>query len=55
MYDQLRNEYESVKRSALQPANNYLARPQPDLFAGMPNVMDGGDHLRQGNLKLLCT
>jgi len=48
MYDQLRNEYESVKRSALQPANNYLARPQPDLFAGMPNVMDGGDHLRQG-------
>jgi len=55
MYDQLRNEYESLKRSALQPANNYLARPQPDLFAGMPNMMDGGNHLRQGNLKLLCT
>ncbi|XP_020398807.1 E3 ubiquitin-protein ligase CCNB1IP1 homolog [Zea mays] len=52
MYDQLRNEYESVKCSALQPANNYLARPQPDLFAGMPNVMDGGDHLRQGSVDL---
>lgn len=55
MYDQLRNEYESLKRSAHQPANNYLARPQPELFAGMPNMMDGGNHLRQGNLQLLCT
>ncbi|XP_066329930.1 E3 ubiquitin-protein ligase CCNB1IP1 homolog isoform X3 [Miscanthus floridulus] len=52
MYDQLRNEYESLKRSALQPANNYLARPQPDLFAGMPNMMDGDNHLRQGSVDL---
>ncbi|KAL6888202.1 hypothetical protein ACP4OV_009228 [Aristida adscensionis] len=50
MYDQLRSEYESAKRSAIQPANNYLARPQPDLFAGMPNMMDGGDPLRQGSV-----
>lgn len=26
MYDQLRNEYESVKRSALQPANKLLSK-----------------------------
>uniref|UniRef100_A0ACD5YQG0 Uncharacterized protein n=1 Tax=Avena sativa TaxID=4498 RepID=A0ACD5YQG0_AVESA len=48
MYDQLRNEYESVKRSAIQPANNYFPRAQPDLFQGMPNILDGGDPLRQG-------
>ncbi|KAJ1278672.1 hypothetical protein BS78_04G096400 [Paspalum vaginatum] len=48
MYDQLRSEYESAKRSAVQPANNYLARPQPDPFAGIPNMMDGGDPLGQG-------
>lgn len=50
MYDQLRNEYESVKRSAIQPANNYFPRAQPDLFSGMPNIMDSSDPLRQGNL-----
>ncbi|WVZ77202.1 hypothetical protein U9M48_025096 [Paspalum notatum var. saurae] len=50
MYDQLRTEYESAKRSAVQPANNYLARPQPDPFAGIPNMMDGGDPLGQGSV-----
>jgi E3 ubiquitin-protein ligase CCNP1IP1 len=50
MYDQLRNEYESVKRSAIQPANNYFPRAQQDMFSGMPNILDGGDPLRQGNL-----
>uniref|UniRef100_A0A0A9ET42 Uncharacterized protein n=1 Tax=Arundo donax TaxID=35708 RepID=A0A0A9ET42_ARUDO len=48
MYDQLRSEYESAKRLPMQPTNNYLARPQPDVFSGMPNMMDGGDPLRQG-------
>jgi hypothetical protein len=49
MYDQLRSEYELAKRSAIQPTNNYyLGRPQPELFSGIPNIMNGGDHLRQG-------
>uniref|UniRef100_A0A0D9VE30 RING-type domain-containing protein n=1 Tax=Leersia perrieri TaxID=77586 RepID=A0A0D9VE30_9ORYZ len=48
MYDQLRSEYESAKRSAIQPANNYFPRARPDLFSGMPNIMDSGDPLRQG-------
>ncbi|KAK3156425.1 hypothetical protein QOZ80_2AG0107130 [Eleusine coracana subsp. coracana] len=49
MYDKLRSEYDSAKRSAIQPTNNnYLRRPQPELFSGMPNIMDGGDPLRQG-------
>ncbi|TVU33187.1 hypothetical protein EJB05_24974, partial [Eragrostis curvula] len=51
MYDQLRSEYESAKRSAIQPANNnFLGKPQPDLFQGMPSIMDGGDPLRQGSV-----
>ncbi|PNT66238.1 hypothetical protein BRADI_3g08880v3 [Brachypodium distachyon] len=50
MYDQLRNEYESVKRSAIQPANNYFSRAQPDLFSGMPNILDSGNPLRQGSI-----
>ncbi|KAI7753234.1 hypothetical protein M8C21_015627 [Ambrosia artemisiifolia] len=33
MYDQLRSEYESVKRSAIQPANNFYSRADHDLFA----------------------
>ncbi|VAI57159.1 unnamed protein product [Triticum turgidum subsp. durum] len=48
MYNRLRNEYESVKRSAIQPANNYFPRAQPDLLSGMPNILDSGDPLRQG-------
>ncbi|NP_001396804.1 E3 ubiquitin-protein ligase CCNB1IP1 homolog isoform 2 [Oryza sativa Japonica Group] len=48
MYDQLRSEYESAKRSAIQPANNYFPRAQPDLFSGVPNIMDSSDPLRQG-------
>ncbi|KAG8070208.1 hypothetical protein GUJ93_ZPchr0006g44159 [Zizania palustris] len=48
MYDQLRSEYESAKRSAIQPANNYFPRAQPNLFSGMPNIMDSNDPLRQG-------
>ncbi|XP_062228999.1 E3 ubiquitin-protein ligase CCNB1IP1 homolog isoform X2 [Phragmites australis] len=48
MYDKLRTEYDSLKRSAIQPANNLFPRAQPDLFAGMHNMMDGSNHLRQG-------
>ncbi|XP_011045537.1 PREDICTED: E3 ubiquitin-protein ligase CCNB1IP1 homolog isoform X6 [Populus euphratica] len=33
MYDQLRNEYDSTKRSAIQPANNFFSRNEPDLFS----------------------
>jgi len=50
MYDKLRTEYDSVKRSAIQPANNLFPRAQQDLFAGMPNMMDNSNPLRQGNL-----
>ncbi|GJM98199.1 hypothetical protein PR202_ga15186 [Eleusine coracana subsp. coracana] len=48
MYDKLRTEYDSLKRSAIQPANNLFPRAKPDLFAGMPNIMDNSNHLRQG-------
>jgi len=47
MYDKLRTEYDSVKRSAIQPANNLFPRAQQDLFAGMPNMMDNSNPLRQ--------
>ncbi|CAL9105715.1 unnamed protein product [Musa textilis] len=40
MYDQLRSEYESVKRSAIQPANNFFPGAEPELFSGMTNMMD---------------
>lgn len=50
MYDQLRSEYESTKRSAIQPVNNFFPRNEPDLFSSMGNMMDGRDPLRQGNL-----
>lgn len=48
MYDRLRSEYESVKRSAIQPVGNFFPRTEPDLFSSMPNMMDGRDPLRQG-------
>ncbi|OAY84003.1 E3 ubiquitin-protein ligase CCNB1IP, partial [Ananas comosus] len=47
MYDQLRSEYESTKRSAIQPVNNFFPRNEPDLFSSMGNMMDGRDPLRQ--------
>ncbi|XP_071696521.1 E3 ubiquitin-protein ligase CCNB1IP1 homolog isoform X2 [Rutidosis leptorrhynchoides] len=47
MYDQLRSEYESVKRSAIQPAN-FFSRTEPDLFASPANMMDNRDHMRNG-------
>ncbi|KAI3509737.1 hypothetical protein L1887_25259 [Cichorium endivia] len=47
MYDQLRSEYESVKRSAIQPANNFFSRGDSDLFASPANMMDNRDPMRK--------
>ncbi|GMP66108.1 hypothetical protein CsSME_00026597 [Camellia sinensis var. sinensis] len=48
MYDQLRSEYESIKRSAIQPASNFYSRAEPDLFSNPPNMMDNRDPIRKG-------
>ncbi|XP_019194553.1 PREDICTED: E3 ubiquitin-protein ligase CCNB1IP1 homolog isoform X2 [Ipomoea nil] len=47
MYDQLRSEYESVKRSTIQPANNFYSRAEPDLFSNTASMMDNRDSLRK--------
>ncbi|XWS16842.1 hypothetical protein CRYUN_Cryun33cG0015000 [Craigia yunnanensis] len=48
MYDQLRSEYESMKRSAIQPANNFYARNEPDLFSNPAvNMTDSRDPIRR--------
>lgn len=49
MYDQLRSEYDSVKRSAIQPANNFYSRTEPDMFSNTASMMDNRDSLRKGN------
>ncbi|XP_042390907.1 E3 ubiquitin-protein ligase CCNB1IP1 homolog isoform X1 [Zingiber officinale] len=33
MYDQIRTEYDSMKRSSIQPANKFFARTEPELFS----------------------
>ncbi|XVF18489.1 hypothetical protein REPUB_Repub11eG0026100 [Reevesia pubescens] len=51
MYDQLRSEYESMKRSAIQPANNFYSRNEPDLFSNpAASMMDSRDPIRKDNL-----
>ncbi|XP_059664517.1 E3 ubiquitin-protein ligase CCNB1IP1 homolog [Cornus florida] len=47
MYDQLRSEYESVKRSAIQPANNFYSRTEPDMFSNPASMMDNRDPIRK--------
>ncbi|CAG7896493.1 unnamed protein product [Brassica rapa] len=49
MYDQLRSEYESVKRTAIQPANNFYPRHQePDLFSyPRANMMENREPTRK--------
>ncbi|GFS40699.1 RING/U-box superfamily protein [Actinidia rufa] len=47
MYDQLRTEYESVKRSAIQPTSNFYSRPEPDLFSNPSNMMGNRDPIRK--------
>ncbi|XP_057539942.1 E3 ubiquitin-protein ligase CCNB1IP1 homolog isoform X1 [Amaranthus tricolor] len=51
MYDQLRSEYDSVKRSAIQPANHLYSRTEPDLFSNPNNLMDNHNTLRKGRLR----
>lgn len=50
MYDQLRSEYESVKRTAIQPANNFYPRHQePDFFSNPAvNMMENRETIRKG-------
>ncbi|KAL0696545.1 hypothetical protein Bca4012_063725 [Brassica carinata] len=49
MYDQLRSEFESVKRTAIKPANNFYPRHQePDLFSNPPvNMMENREPNRK--------
>ena len=44
MYDQARNEIESMKRSAIQPANNFFNRPEANMFS----EPDRRDSMRTG-------
>lgn len=48
MYDQARNEIESLKRQAIQPANNFFSRTEPDLFADPARRLDNRDSIRTG-------
>lgn len=50
MYDQLRSEYESIKRSAIQPAGNFYSRAEPDLFSNPTNLLDNQDTARKDQL-----
>ncbi|GFQ06411.1 E3 ubiquitin-protein ligase ccnb1ip1 homolog [Phtheirospermum japonicum] len=48
MYDQARNEIESLKRSAIQPANHFFSRPEPDLFSNpAASRLDNRDSIRK--------
>ena len=52
MYDQLRNEHESLKRSAIQPVTNFYTRNESDLFSNPVNLMDNREATRKGKLFL---
>ncbi|GAB2226828.1 hypothetical protein Droror1_Dr00008619 [Drosera rotundifolia] len=47
MYDRLRNEFESVKCSAIQPVNSFYQRAKPDIFSHPSNMRDNRDSLRK--------
>ncbi|XP_065864443.1 E3 ubiquitin-protein ligase CCNB1IP1 homolog isoform X2 [Euphorbia lathyris] len=48
MYDQLRSEYESIKRSAIQPPNNFYSRNESDFFLNPETtMMDNRDPIRK--------
>ncbi|XP_068640780.1 E3 ubiquitin-protein ligase CCNB1IP1 homolog [Aristolochia californica] len=47
MYESLRNEYVSVKRSTIQPVNNFT-RAEPHTFSSPAKIMENRDLLRQG-------
>ncbi|XP_051126302.1 E3 ubiquitin-protein ligase CCNB1IP1 homolog isoform X2 [Andrographis paniculata] len=48
MYDQARNEIDSLKRMAIQPADHFFSRPEPDLFSNPAVGMDNRD-IRAGH------
>ncbi|XP_065858939.1 E3 ubiquitin-protein ligase CCNB1IP1 homolog isoform X2 [Euphorbia lathyris] len=49
MYDQLRSEYESIKRSSIQPSNNFYTRNESDFFLNPETtMMDNRDPIRKG-------
>ncbi|CAN6558344.1 unnamed protein product [Malus baccata var. baccata] len=49
MYDQLRSEYDSVKRSAIQPSTNFFSRSEPDIFSNQANIMmENREAVRRG-------
>ncbi|XP_028944951.1 E3 ubiquitin-protein ligase CCNB1IP1 homolog isoform X3 [Malus domestica] len=49
MYDQLRSEYDSVKRSAIQPSTNFFSRNEPDIFSNQANIMmENREAVRRG-------
>ncbi|KAK6132585.1 hypothetical protein DH2020_033687 [Rehmannia glutinosa] len=47
MYDIARTEMESLKRSAIQPANHCFSRQDPDLFSNPSARMDNRDSIRK--------
>ncbi|XP_012077765.1 E3 ubiquitin-protein ligase CCNB1IP1 homolog isoform X2 [Jatropha curcas] len=48
MYDQLRNEYESIKRAAIQPTGNFYSRNEPDFFSSpAATMMDNRDPIHK--------
>ncbi|WOL08152.1 receptor kinase-like protein Xa21 [Canna indica] len=53
MYDKLRNDYESVKRSTIKPTN-FFPRAEPNLFSisSMATMMDARDTIGQGNVEI---
>ncbi|KAI3996900.1 hypothetical protein MKX01_021176 [Papaver californicum] len=55
MYDQLRSEYDAIKRSAIQPANDIFSRVETDLFASSANMMDNRYPLRQARSRSVLT
>ncbi|XP_057992925.1 E3 ubiquitin-protein ligase CCNB1IP1 homolog isoform X3 [Hevea brasiliensis] len=49
MYDHLRSDYESMKRSAIQPTSNFYSRNEPEFFPNpAATMMDNRDPIRKG-------
>ncbi|XP_024019492.1 E3 ubiquitin-protein ligase CCNB1IP1 homolog isoform X1 [Morus notabilis] len=47
MYDQVRSEYEAMKRSAIQPASNFYSRNEPDLYSNPATVVNNREAIRK--------
>ncbi|KAL8512204.1 hypothetical protein ACS0TY_018604 [Phlomoides rotata] len=47
MYDEVINEIESLKRSAIQPASHFFSRPETDLFSNPTARLDNRDQIRK--------